>query len=332
MTRSQWIELGGAALVALAVLSPSGAFAAETKTATTAVEKVKTATTAAVVKEQPKPAAAPYTLPFQLRGVTPGRVFRIDTQVAAFDSKLNLDPAVVSFFTLGYAFTPEIGLAARIAYVNASTVNDDRRGSIFSNPALIATWAPKIHPDLRFSGVLGVALPFGGGGGDNPNPYSKNARTAAALAAAAMHNAMFAPNDLCLAPGVDIAYVKHGVTLQAEATAIFAFRMRGEQDQPDERKVNFTTGLHFGYFIAPWVSFGTELRYQRWISPPKAVDKASNRDALMDTVSIALGPRLHFKLSDSSWLRPAITYSRGLDDPMSASNYQIVQIDLPFSY
>jgi hypothetical protein len=39
--------------------------------------------------------------------------------------------------------------------------------------------------------------------------------------------------------------------------------------------------------------------------------------------------RAHFKLSDTIWLRPGISYSRALDDPMNAMNYNIFQLDIP---
>jgi hypothetical protein len=89
-------------------------------------------------------------------------------------------------------------------------------------------------------------------------------------------------------------------------------------------------GLHVGYFFIPEFSLGAELRHQRWISTPTPT--VSNNENLRDTSTFAVGPRLHFKLSETAWFRPAIVYARGIDKPMTDGNYNIVQLDLPFSF
>ena len=53
---------------------------------------------------------------------------------------------------------------------------------------------------------------------------------------------------------------------------------------------------------------------------------------VVETVTVAAGPRLHFKLSATQWLRPGISYSRALDAPFADSDYQMVQIDVPFAF
>ena len=50
---------------------------------------------------------------------------------------------------------------------------------------------------------------------------------------------------------------------------------------------------------------------------------------LRDTTSIALGPRVHFKLGDKSWLRPAIAFAIGVDDPQLRWESKSVQLDIP---
>jgi hypothetical protein len=144
-----------------------------------------------------------------------------------------------------------------------------------------------------------------------------------------MDNAMFAVNYLAVFPGVDVAWVSHGFTVQAEATFFELGRVRGSAKDTDETRTNLTMGLHVGYFFIPELSIGAELRHQRWLSTP-AVVKAN--DAARDTTTVALGLRLHFKLSDTTWFRPGVSYSRPVDDPLNAANYNIVQIDLPFTF
>ena len=165
-----------------------------------------------------------------------------------------------------------------------------------------------------------------------PAADSKAARTAAVLARSGMDNTILSSNDFGLFPGIDLAWVKYGFTLQAEATLNFVVRTQGELDQPDENKLNLTAGLFAGYFVVPWLSLGSELRFQRWLKPPKAVDTAMNRDALMSQLSVAVGPRFHIELADKVFLRPAIVYARGVDEPMSAVGYDVVLIDLPATF
>jgi hypothetical protein len=117
--------------------------------------------------------------------------------------------------------------------------------------------------------------------------------------------------------------------VQAEATLLQLTRVRGDKVQPDSARTNFTAGLHVGYFVLPALSLGAELRHQRWLSTPKAV---AATPALRDTTTFAVGPRVHIEVSKGIWFRPGVSYGRGLDDPMSGQNYNIVQLDLPFQF
>ena len=44
---------------------------------------------------------------------------------------------------------------------------------------------------------------------------------------------------------------------------------------------------------------------------------------------MAIGPRAHFAIGKGMWLRPGISYARALDQPLSTSSYNMVQVDLP---
>jgi hypothetical protein len=107
-------------------------------------------------------------------------------------------------------------------------------------------------------------------------------------------------------------------------------------NNPDKSKTNFTTGLHVGYFIIPMLSLGGEIRHQRWLSTPKAVEKDEADGGadlgIRDTTTFAVGPRFHFKLSDSVWFRPGVAFAMPLDKPMSKSDYKMVQLDLPVAF
>jgi hypothetical protein len=179
-----------------------------------------------------------------------------------------------------------------------------------------------------------VTLPVGSGGGTNPDPGKSTAVSPGVGMAtrSAFDNAMFAVNYFTVFPGVDFAYVHAGLTVQAEATIFKLTRARGPETI-DHTNTNFTTGLHVGYFVLPVLSFGAEIRHQRWLSTPNAVKADTATDhASRDTTTFAIGPRFHFKLSDSTWFRPGVSLSLPIDDPMKKAEYKIVQLDLPISF
>jgi len=153
-------------------------------------------------------------------------------------------------------------------------------------------------------------------------------------AARALDNGMFAVNYMTGIAGLGFAYVHGGLTLQAEATLFELFRVRGSDTtaiSPDATRTNSTAGFHAGYFIIPQLSVGGEARYQRWLTTPTRIvmgAKSNIPDVNMDTVTVAIGPRAHFKVG-SMWLRPGIAYARALDKPFKDSHYNVLQIDLP---
>jgi hypothetical protein len=284
-------------------------------------------------KAQGAPAApAPYSIPFQLRPAAAVTAFRIDSSIATFDTAAGGGRVYATFISGAYKLTPELGVFARAGWVrnNPPGAAEGAIGSVISNPALGGVYVLKLD-DLRIAAALITLLPFGSGGGDMPDRALKAARASIANARAGMDNAFFGANDLSIAPGIDIAYVTGGLTVQLEATFINSFRVRGAMDQPDEYKLNFTSGLHAGWFAAPWISFAGELRYQRFLKAPKAIEDAPDRDAKIGTLSAGVGPRFHFQVSDV-WIRPAIVYTFGIDDPMAAADYDIVQLDVPIIF
>jgi hypothetical protein len=202
------------------------------------------------------------------------------------------------------------------------------------NPVLGGSYALKLSPELRLAFFLGLTIPVGGGGGNKPDVDNAAANAAGIRARSAMDNAMFAVNDFTVFPGVGFAYVAGGFTAQVEATLLQLTRVRGEDAQKDSSKTNFTTGLHLGYFIVPFLSVGGEIRHQRWLSTPKTIqgNAAYSESALRDTTTFAVGPRIHVKVGEKMWFRPGIAFAMALDDPMKDAKYKIVQLDLPFVF
>lgn len=300
------------------------------------------ATTAPPPASQPLSKAPPYSLPWQLRPVTAGTVIRSDSSFAGYEDA-GSHPGTTSVTTLlaSYKIPGTGGVGSGLApMLRLGFVNDSppagAGGLTFMNPLVGATYALKLPEGFRISFFFAVTVPIGGGGGDTPAPGNANSRAKGIFARASMDNAMFAVNDFTLIPGLDLAYVGHGFTFQAEVTLLELLRVRGDKVQAEASKTNLTTGVHLGYFFTDTLSFGADLRYQLWLSAPAAVEKlrASTNDAVMDNASVAVGPRVHIKVGEASWIRPGLSYGRGLDKPtgLAGSNYQFVQLDVPFQF
>ena len=283
---------------------------------------------------------APYSIPFQLRPAAAVTVLRTDTSFAFYD-----DPAadadgstVASTLLASYRVTENISPLVRIGMVSNEPSNAEGAAG-FLNPVLGVTYALPLSPELRLALFFGMALPLGSGGGDSPDPAKVASNAAGIRARSAMDNAMFAVNDLTLFPGASLAWVKDGWTLQIEATLLQLLRVRGEDAvnaagaplNPDSARTNLTAGVHAGYFFFPELSAAVELRHQRWVSTPAAVENDPT-DTLRDTTTVALGPRFHFKVGESTWIRPALALAFGLDDPLRRWESTSVQLDIPFIF
>jgi hypothetical protein len=270
----------------------------------------------------------PYALGWSLRPAGPVSAVRTDTAVGFYEDAGVAGNTVASTFLVAYKVAPAVSPLVRFAVVR----NDPATGgsaTAMSNPLLGAMYAVPVSSPYKLALFGGLALPLGSGGGNSADPNMTSTVRSAVAARSSMDNALFAINDLTPIVGVDAAYVANGLTLQLEATLFELFRVRGDAVQPDAYKTNFTTGAQAGYFVLPSLSTNIEIRYQRWLSTPAAVDAAP---ATRDTLSGAFGLRGHFALGDQRWLRPGLSYARGFDDPMSGRHYQIVQIDVPFTF
>jgi hypothetical protein len=300
-----------------------------------------------------KPKPPPYSLPWQLRPAVAASVVRSDTAFAFYKDNLGKESGstVASMLLASYKVTDSFAPMVRIGIAQNSPPSSTMAAGKpvdsavnFLNPVLGATYALKPAKPLRLAFFLGVTLPIGSGGGDEAKPENKIANAAGIRARSGMDNAMFSVNDFTVFPGVDFAYVSGGFTAQIETTIFQLTRVKGDKkpamglaNNPDKSKTNFTAGLHVGYFVIPMLSLGAEIRHQRFLSTPKAVENdelSTNKTplGLRDTTSWAVGPRAHFKLSDSVWFRPGVAFSMPLDNPMKKASYKVVQLDLPIAF
>ena len=154
---------------------------------------------------------------------------------------------------------------------------------------------------------------------------------------------MCAVNYMTEILGVDFAYVNHGFTSQGEVTLLQYVRVRGDNSAYaiDSFRSNSAMGLHLGYFMGSHFSLGGDLRYQRWLTHPTTLNatgaRVPIRDADMDMLTVAAGPRLHFRVGKHGWIRPGISYTRGFDArgfgaPLITAQTNAVQIDVPVMF
>jgi len=318
--------LAGVAAVAIRVLT-----SARGRWAEIVVPVCVVALFAAPARAEPIAPPPPYALGWSLRPVQPVNVVRSDTSIGLFDDGGMAGSTVASTFLASYKLTPTLAPLFRIAVVR----HDPAMGasaSAISNPLLGVIWSPAgIRAPFKVGVFGGLALPLGSGGGNSPDMAALGSIRAAAIARSSMDNAMFAVNDLTPIAGADLAYVAHGLTIQAEVTLFELIRARGSSAQPDAFKTNVTTGLHAGYFLLPQLSASGELRYQRYLSTPSFVE-LDPTGASRDAWSAAIGLRAHVALGGTRWLRPGLSYARGLDEPAAHRRYQSIQIDVPFVF
>jgi hypothetical protein len=221
----------------------------------------------------------------------------------------------------------------RLGFVQNSAPGTDPSGTSFLNPIVGVTYARRLG-SFRLAGFLGGTVPVGNGGGDAPDKAAATANKAGIAARSGMDNSMFAVDYFTAIGGLDAAYVDHRFTVQAEVTLFQLFRVRGAGTAPatDDTRTNSTFGLHAGFFVVPQLSLGAEVRVQRWLTTPTQIVMMKTVPipaANLDTTTVAIGPRGHFAIGHGMFFRPGLSYARGLDKPLTASSYNMVQVDLP---
>lgn len=288
------------------------------------------ATASAEAKPPPRPAPAPkpkraaYSLPWGLRPAIPPTVVRSDTAFAFQGSAAT----TASTYLAGLRIVDGVGVYVRGAVVHHTPMGPGAAGKdrvVSSNPMLFGIWSPKLSPSLRLPLFLGLAFPAGTGAGNDGSRAAYAANTAAIYARSGMDNALFSVNYLTPAFGAGIAYVADGLTLQAEVTVLQLLRAGGERFDTDTARTNSTFGLHAGYLVTDWLTVSAELRHQRFLSTPAAVDKDPAR---RDQTTALLGVRFNVP-AGGLLLRPGLAYAHPVDDPMAGGDYRVVQLDFP---
>jgi hypothetical protein len=284
-----------------------------------------------------------YSLPWQLRPVTTDSMVRIDTAAAVFnDAQGNVDIAVPTVFAASTHLMPHWAPTIRLGFVGNNAPGAAFDGTAFANPIVGATYARALAI-YRLALFGATTIPIGTGGGDAPNLRAAETN-AAAISARPADAAMFAVNYMAGIAGADLAFVGHGFTAQGEMTLLQFVRVRGGNGggATDAFRTQAAVGVHLGYFFGSHFSLSTDLNYRRWLSNPTTLGATTRArvtfsDAGMNTTTVAVGPRVHFRFGKHGWIRPGLSFvrgidGRGIDAPLIASQTTAVQLDVPVTF
>src|SRR5262245_42424780 len=160
-------------------------------------------------EDPPKPAL--YSLPWLLRPAIPGTVLRLDETFGFYEDPVTGRSGItyVTSFHAAYKLAPNWGIVFRESWVSndAPDGGPDPSGDAFSNGLLGVTYSCPFGDGWRFTGFLGSNIPWGQGGGDNPDPGAAAAVTAANNARSLMEGSLFAVNYWTVLGGLDMTYV-----------------------------------------------------------------------------------------------------------------------------
>lgn len=263
-------------------------------------------------------ASAEPVLPWQLRSVTTRNSLRAESGAAVFnDANGNMNITSTNALSASYQLTERWAPTLRLGFVGNNASGAARDGTAFASPMLGVTYAPTFG-DRRLAFFAATTLPVGTGGGDDPDPIPARAN-AASMTARPSDDATFDVNYLTEIIGADVAYAKHGVTAQAEATIQQSVRVRGSESTAgtDAARTRAALGAHVSTYMGSHVSIGGDLLYQRWLSHPTKLDDMSGArapitDADMASLTASLGIRTHFHIGAAS-VHPGLSFTRGLD-------------------
>src|SRR6185436_13111069 len=183
--------------------------------------------------------------------------------------KLSHEPqdTVLSVLTASYDLTDRWGAFARLGLVdNDPATGEAGRG--MSNPALGFTYGRPLSDRYRLGLTLGVVLPLGSGGGDDPDPAVLNAM----LTATDWGGPMYGPDHLTPYVGASLTRSAGPLTLRARSTLYDANRVKGKKADPIGPTVIFTSSdLLADYSLSDRMSVFTQLAQTYYHNTPPFV-------------------------------------------------------------
>jgi hypothetical protein len=277
----------------------------------------------------PAQARAQYSLPWTMRPALAPTIVRVDSS-SSFSAP---GFTAVTLLTAGYAFIPgTLGAYARAAVVHQSPATG-ADATVLSNPIVFGLYTPLVAPGWRVAVFAGATLPVGGGGGNEASAETLRTARAAIPTRSAMDNALFAVNYLTPTIGVGAAFIRHGLTAQADVTLLELIRVRGEGRDADATRTNFTAGVHVGYLVVPWLTASAEFHYQHWLYNPSldpTVANPAGKPAGQATAEI--GVRANLPLSRTVLARPGVAFGFPLGGPMGTDDYRVLHLDFPVAF
>jgi len=272
--------------------------------------------------EEPRP-----LLPLLLRVPRSADTLRVDSTFGF--GELGDKPVRSSLLLLSgsHRITESFALNARWGVHDYVEMGGAERAAT-TNPTVGGLLAWRLGRFFRVATAASVALPIGSGSGSSASTTLRNANRSAGFARSAYDGALFAVNDLGVPVGADLAFAYRRFSAQAEVNVIPSVRVQGARTSPDPSRLNSTSGLLLGYAFLPELELATELRYQRFLSTPVAVEKDPTQ---RDSLTVAAGLRTQL-VTGSTRIRPGLSYSRGIAGAIAANHYQMVGFDIPVAF
>lgn len=286
------------------------------------------ALTPAVASAQTAPpspmARARYSLPWNLRpGIAPN-ILRVDLALAFSSVGLNT-ATIVTAGAKPFTSVPDLGLYGRAGVVTYGPDASSGHAAVV-NPIVYALWTPQVAAGVRVPLFVGVTVPVGTG--SDASPLQRSAFGSGVYTRQAMDNALFAANYLTVTAGAGILWMGHGVTAQAEVTVLQLTRVWGGSVERDASRTNFTSGVHVGYQLLPWLTVSAEAHYQHWLSTPDAV---ARNGVMRSQFTVGGGVRGNIPVG-AVLLRPGVAFFTPVDGAMGAADQRVLQLDLAAAF
>jgi hypothetical protein len=241
--------------------------------------------------------------------------------------KLSHEPqdTVLSVLTASYDLTDRWGAFARLGLVdNDPATGEAGRG--MSNPALGFTYGRPLSDRYRLGLTLGVVLPLGSGGGDDPDPAVLNAM----LVATDWGGPMYGPDHLTPYVGASLTRSAGPLTLRARSTLYDANRVKGEKADPIGPTVIFTSSdLLADYSINDRMSVFTQLAQTYYHNTPPFV--AADATARADHYLVG-GVSFNFKLANGRSFQPSLAYGEAIDQPKTRRTFRLLELGTKLSF
>jgi hypothetical protein len=230
---------------------------------------------------------------------------------------------LLTVLSAAYQLTPAISTFGRIGTA-ANASSDVGSATDVANPAVGLNLQLDVGKHVKVGGTSGVTIPIGTGAGDSASAGAFRAWTNSVD----WGGAMFAVDHLDIFDGVRAAYVLDSLTVSFESILHALIRVRGAVSDPIGSEATVTgTTLAVAYAFFPQLTLSTSLSETRFLNTPLYIQQSPESRV---EYFFSAGASTTMKIG-SFEVDPGLVYARALDMPLTAQNFQVVELDLGFA-